>query len=124
MPVVLRIILFVGALLTSIHVLRNIRKSKMRSEDSVFWILSSLVLVLLAVFPELAISLSQIMQFESPSNMVFLIVIFLLIIRTFTQDRKISRLQIQIMQMAQKEAVDHLTLQEEEGKLKEEASKD
>ena len=53
MSVGLRIFLLAAALLAGAVVLTRIRKAKMQIEDSVFWVLSSLLFILLAAFPPL-----------------------------------------------------------------------
>ena len=54
----MRILLLLGSVMTAVYVLRKVRKSKMRTEASVFWLLFSVVLVLLGLFPEIAIGVS------------------------------------------------------------------
>ena len=51
MTLTLRILLILSSVLASCTVIRRIRKSKMQIDDAVFWVLFSLVLIVLAVFP-------------------------------------------------------------------------
>ena len=51
---VLRAILILASVLTCFWILRKIRKSQVRIEDSVFWLLFSLGLIVLSLFPQLA----------------------------------------------------------------------
>ena len=53
MTLTLRILLILSSVLASCTVVRRIRKSKMQIDDAVFWVLFSLVLIVLAVFPHL-----------------------------------------------------------------------
>ena len=48
MSTAMRILLIMGSLLTAMYVLQRVRKSRMRTEDSVFWLVFSLILVLIA----------------------------------------------------------------------------
>ena len=48
---VLRAILILASVLTCFWILRKIRKSQVRIEDSVFWLLFSLGLIVLSLFP-------------------------------------------------------------------------
>lgn len=102
----MRILLIIGSVLSTIYVLRRIRKSKMRTEDSIFWLVFSLILVILGVFPGIAISFSEWIGVQSAANLVFLIVIFLLLVKVFTQDQKISKLNQQITQTVQYIAIE------------------
>ena len=97
----MRILLLLGSVMTAVYVLRKVRKSKMRTEASVFWLLFSVVLVLLGLFPEIAIGVSEWVGIQSPANLVYLVVIFLLIIKLFLMDHQIAKLQDQLTHVAQ-----------------------
>ena len=101
MSLAMRILLIVGSVLTACYVLRRVRKSRMRTEDSVFWLVFSLILVLMGLFPALVTALAARMGVMSAANLVFLIVIFLLIIKLFLMDQRISRLQRQMTETTQ-----------------------
>ena len=47
-------------------------------EDAIFWIFFAAILLLLAIFPEISYELCRIFGIMSPSNLVFLVIIFLL----------------------------------------------
>ena len=112
----MRILLLLGSVMTAVYVLRKVRKSKMRTEASVFWLLFSVVLVLLGLFPEIAIGVSAWIGIQSPANLVYLVVIFLLIIKLFLMDHQIAKLQDQLIHVAQHIAMEEL---EEEKKAQE-----
>ena len=50
----MRVFLIIGSVLSCAYVLRKIRKSKMKTENSLFWIFFSGILVLLGLFPGIA----------------------------------------------------------------------
>ena len=102
----LRGLLIVGSVLTEFFVLRKVRKSKMQTEDSIFWLFFSSVLVLIGIFPNIASFLSRIIGVQSPANLVFLSVIFMLIIRLFAVDQRVSKLNHQIAQTIQSIAIE------------------
>ena len=101
MSIAMRILLILGSVLTAFYVLLRVRKSKMRTEDSVFWLTFSLILVLMGLFPGAVEWLAVQIGFMSTANMVYLIVIFLLIIKLFLMDQRISHLQRQTVDTAQ-----------------------
>lgn len=101
----MRILLIAGSLLTAFYVLRRVRRSRMRTEDSIFWLSFSLILVLMGLFPGLVTSLAAFMGVISAANLVFLIVIFFLLIKLFLMDQRISALQRQVTETAQTVAV-------------------
>ena len=102
----MRIFLIVGSVLSCVYVLRRIRKSKMRTEDSVFWLFFSVVLVLLGIFPGIAGWLAGLLGVQSTVNLVYLIIIFLLLIRVFVQDQKVARTEAQLVHLIQTYAID------------------
>ena len=105
MSVAMRVLLIVGSLLTAGYVLRRVRKSRMRTEDSVFWLVFSLILVLMGVLPNLVTGLARAIGVMSAANLVFLIIIFLLIIKLFLMDQRISALHRQVTETAQAVAI-------------------
>ncbi|MEG0910705.1 MAG: DUF2304 domain-containing protein [Ruthenibacterium sp.] len=104
---ILRVIMLVGALGTLLYMLRQISRSRMEIEYSIFWALFSGMLVLLGLFPQIAIRAAMIAGIESPINAIFLIIIFVLIIKLFGTTMRISRMQQQLTRMAQ-----HIALHE------------
>ena len=105
MSTAMRILLIMGSLLTAMYVLQRVRKSRMRTEDSVFWLVFSLILVLMGLLPNLVTRLAYAIGVMSAANLVFLIVIFLLIIKLFLMDQRISSLQRQFTDTAQTVAI-------------------
>ena len=79
----LRILLIVSAVLMLLFMLRKIRQSKLKIEYTVFWILFASILTIMGIFPKVFYKISDFIGFQSPISMVFLVVIFVLIIRMF-----------------------------------------
>ncbi len=104
-----RIILIVVAFLSAISMLRKIRKEKVQIQYSIFWILFSILLVILAVFPDLLIRLARSLGMGSPANLVFLIIIFLLLLKSFNLTVEISALEVRLKELTQR-----IALKEEE----------
>ncbi len=112
----MRILLILGSLFTVGLMLRRIRNSKIQIRDSIFWILFSLVLLLLSVFPDIAGLAAGLLGIQSPINFVFLLIIFLLLIQTFLSAVRISQLDAKVKLLAQKLALDQ-KLEEEQTSL-------
>ena len=113
MSLMMRILLIAGSVLTAFYVLRRVRKSKMRTEDTIFWLVFSLVLVLMGLAPDLVTGLASLMGVMSAANLVFLVVIFLLMIKLFLMDQRISALQRQVTETAQQAAIQGLDSEKE-----------
>ena len=88
----LRVCLIVGSLITAVYVLRRVRHAKIQIEDTIFWLLFSGVLLVLAVFPGIACWASRLLGFQSPINFVYIVVIFLLLVKQFLLSIRISQL--------------------------------
>ena len=81
MSPVLKIILIIVCTMTCYYTLRKIRKSQMQIEDSLFWILISIVLVIISIFPQIADFMSKLLGIGATVNFVFLAMIFILLIK-------------------------------------------
>ena len=80
MSIYLRIILVVISMLSMMNVMKRVRRFKLQIENSIFWIIFSLLLILVAVFPDPMFWLADLLGIQSPANMVFLFVIFILML--------------------------------------------
>ena len=104
----LRVILLIAAIGLVVFLLRSIKKSKMSIEDALFWMGFSFLILLMSIFPEIPSFLSDTIGFMSPVNFVFLFFIFVLIIRDFLSNRRISQLENRVKELTQQIALDRL----------------
>ena len=108
----LRILLFVGSAVVFILISRCIRKKKILMRDGIFWMLFSFLLALVSVFPVLAVWASQFFGIQSPSNCVFMVIIFLLGCHEFYLTIRVSRLEMKNNRLIQNIAL-YRALEEE-----------
>ena len=101
----IRIALIVCAVGLLVFVLFNIRKSKLRIEDSLFWFVLSALILVLALFPGIASACSQFFKFQAPVNFVFLAFIAILLVKCFTMSIRVSHLETKLEEFAQKVAI-------------------
>lgn len=106
MSIALRILLILGALLTFAYILRRVKKCDLSVSDTVFWIVFSAVLIVLAVFPSVAYFLSEALGFMAPINFIFIFVIAVLIFKVFSMSIEIGRLRKRIATLAQNIGID------------------
>lgn len=104
----LRVILLIAAIGLVVFLLHSIKKSKMSIEDALFWMGFSFLILLMSIFPEIPSFLSDTIGFMSPVNFVFLFFIFVLIIRDFLSNRRISQLENRVKELTQQIALDRL----------------
>ena len=98
-------LLLVGSVFTFLFVMRLIRKSAVRIEDTFFWIFFSALMIILALFPRIPYKLSTLLGFQSPVNLVYLVIIFVLIVNQFLMSLKISKLTIKQKELVQAIAI-------------------
>lgn len=101
----LRILCVVGAVITFAVVTGNIRRRKLRLDDSLFWVVLSAALLVVALFPGIASTLAQALGFQAPSNFVFLAVIAVLTAKLFSLSAQVSTLKSRLDELAQEEAL-------------------
>ena len=106
MSIVLRILLIIASIIMISIVVLRIRKSKFQIHDGLFWFLLSLLFLVLSVFPQIAIWLSDMIGIESPANLIFLCILTLLLIRSFMLSVKISLLEYNLMKLTQKVVIE------------------
>jgi hypothetical protein len=87
----------------------------MKIEDSIFWVMFALLLVLFSLFPKLADFISSMVGTYSTANFIFTFMIFILLLKVFFQSVKISQLERRVTELIQTFALD-----KEEDKEKEE----
>ena len=105
MSVALRLVLLVGAILTVVLIARQVRKRRIQVEDAIFWIVLSLILLILAIFPGIAYFFANLFGFQAASNFVFCALIAVLIVREFSSTAEISRLKHKVNQLVQEIAL-------------------
>ena len=106
----IRVLLLLVSLFTVWYAMRKIRKSQMQIQDTVFWIGFFGLVLVLAVFPDIGIWLANLVGVDSPINLVFLVIIFVLLIKIFFQSIQISQLDKKIKSLSQRMALDSADL--------------
>ena len=99
------VLLLIGSVFTFLFVMRLIRKSAVRIEDTFFWIFFSFIIIILAAFPRIPYKLATVLGFQSPINLVYLVIIFVLIVNQFLMSLKISKLTIKQKELVQAIAI-------------------
>lgn len=87
----LRVILLVGSIINFISVLIFVKKSSMKIEDTLFWILSAFTILLFGIFPYIPVKMAMLIKVESAVNFVYLVLIALLYVKSFFMSLHQSR---------------------------------
>lgn len=102
----MRQVLFVVSVISFIFVVFYIRKSRVKIEDTIFWVLASVMLLVFSIFPGIVYFIAGILDIRSPANFVFALFIFLLLVSQFYTTMKLSHVQIRLNELAQRVALD------------------
>lgn len=108
MTFTLRIILIIGSFLTTYYVARKVRKGQIEINHSLFWVLFSLFLLITSIFPQYLRIITHLAGVYSQSNMVFLIIIFVLLFKLFLNSITMSKLEEKIENIVQEIALKEL----------------
>lgn len=92
MSVTIRVLLFAASVMTCVYIARKLRKSQIQVMDTVFWIFVSVLFIVLSAFPGIAVWFAEKLGFMAAVNFIFLLIIFLLLIRCFLFSIRISRI--------------------------------
>lgn len=100
-----RIILIIASVLTVALILSRIRKSKVRIDDSIFWILLSAIILLISIFPGVADAVTGALHIYLTTNFLFMFFIFLLLVKLFSLSVEVSQLKSKVEKLTQENAL-------------------
>ena len=92
----LRILLLIAAAATAFWIFYQIRRLKIKLEHAIYWIVFAILLAVLGLFPELTYWLTGKLGVMSPANLIFLVIIFLLLLKVFTLSMLTSQMEDKI----------------------------
>lgn len=105
MSTTIRIVLIIVSALTMFYTMQKMRKSQMEITDTFYWLVISVGLVVLSLFPQIATFFARLLGFESTFNFVYVSVIFLIILKLFSLSVEVSQLKIKLRRLVQEYAV-------------------
>ncbi len=105
MTLQLRLVLVACAVLLLAYVIRKLRKSSLEIADSIFWIALSVLLIVIAAFPELVFWTSATIGFASATSFVFFCGVIVVLARTFALELKVAQLKKKLTKLTQTEAL-------------------
>ena len=96
MSLALQIVLLVLVFIFLLAIIHLLRKGKLSLKYSLIWIFSSIILLIMIIFPQLSIQVSKWIGVEVPSNFIFMLegifVLVILISLTLIVSNQTSRL--------------------------------
>ena len=122
MTPIFRILLIVVSLFTTYYILKRIRQSKLQFEYAIFWILFSGVLIVFSLFPWLVSLFTRMIGMQLPVNFIFLLFIFVLMVKLFFTTIELSSLENKVKDLTQELALEEKERRDEQKKLLEETN--
>ncbi len=116
MSIVLRVLLITISVLAGIYSVRQIRKSQVKIGNAIFWFALTFLFLIISIFPQIIIFLADLIGVESPVNLVYLIMIFLLFYKVFTLSVKMSKLEHMINILTSENAILRKKVTDDENK--------
>ena len=114
MTIGLRFILICISCISLIYVLYRISISKLQIEYAVFWIICSMGMILISVFPEIVYFIAQKLGMISPVNVVFIVTIGLLFLKVFMMTLELSALESKVKELVEKIAINEKNYRDEQ----------
>lgn len=118
MSIMLRTALLIVAGFSIVWIIARIRRSKVRLEDTLFWVGTGGILAVLGLFPQVSYRMADALGIISPANFVFLIMICLLFEKVLTLSIIHSQLEDKYVTMAAEMALRCKDLEEQVEELK------
>lgn len=109
----LQMVFIFASVITFLFVIKKIQKHGLNIDDAVVWILWSIILLVISIFPQIPSWISSKLGFISTSNFVLSAFVFFLYIMLFAQTAEISKLKDK-----QKELIQKLSIKEYEDSKK------
>lgn len=124
MNTILQIILIIGTILFCIFILAVTKKKKLSFKYTLVWLIFGVMTLICAIFPSIVTGLSQLLHIEEPTNALFLIYIFLLIVIAFYISTSFSKLYEKVTGLIQENALLSYKIEQLEKGKKEKENED
>lgn len=96
MSITLRAILIFCSILSFILCIKKIKQAKLKVENSIIWMVGSILLIFMSIFSNIVEWISIKLGFMAPVNFVFVVIIGFLLIEAYMNNLKITELNEKI----------------------------
>ena len=100
MTITFRCVLILVSLFTLGGIIKKVRNAKVQIENTIFWILFGVILLILSIFPQIATLAAKALGIYSTTNFIFV-----LLIHQFLVSIKCSQLENKIDELVQEIAI-------------------
>lgn len=116
----LQIILILATFLFCIFILTVTQKKKLSYRYTLLWLCFGIITLLCAIFPNVVIGISKLLHIAEPTNALFLVYLFLIIVIIFYISLAFSKLFEKVTTLIQENAILSAKVEKLEKKIKEE----
>ena len=99
------IIFIIISIIALLYVVNSVRKNDFSIKESFWWFVGSIIMLLLSIFPYSLDNIAGKLNIDYPPSLLFLICIIFLLFQNFRSTKKISDLQIKIVELAEELAI-------------------
>lgn len=93
------------SILTILYVVNIVRKKNFSIKESFWWVMASLVMLILSIFPYSINWLANKLGIYYPPSLLFVICIVFLLFINFKNSKRISELQVKVIELGQELAI-------------------
>ena len=100
-----RFLFLLVGIFSIIYIIYKVRKYNLSEEKSILWIIAGLAILVLSIWPNLIIKLSNLVGIDYGPSTLFLVAIVFIIFIIFRQDNEISEMNEKIKELSQQNAI-------------------
>lgn len=89
------------AILSTIYIINEVRKKRFSIKESFWWMMASLIMLILSIFPYSINKIAKVFGVEYPPSLFFVFCIIFLVLMNFRNSKKISEQQQKIIELTQ-----------------------
>ena len=83
----------------------EVRKKRFSIKESFWWVISSIIMLILAIFPYSIDKIAKLLNISYPPSLLFVLCILFLLFINFRNSKKIAEQQEKIIELAQNVAI-------------------
>lgn len=84
------IIFIIVSVLVMVFIIISVKKSTLSIKESFYWFLSTILMLILSIFPNIIDSLAKVMRISYPPSLLFVICIIFLVLMIFRSNNMIA----------------------------------
>lgn len=100
-----RLYFIILSIIVVLYVVNIVRKKKFSIKESFWWVVASIVMLLLSIFPYSIDWFAKKLGISYPPSLLFVLCIIFLLFINFRNSKRISELQIKVVELGQEMAI-------------------